>query len=114
MVPPFERFRLAQTEPATIELEAAAPDTTEQLPVARRRVSTNGRISFASTHYLAGVWLAGETVEVICEGGVVHLHHQGVLIASHARQKALRSCPHRVERSGFSQQSRSTTCGSGC
>jgi transposase InsO family protein len=86
MVPPFERFRLAQAEPSTIKLEAAAPDTTEHLPVARRRVSSNGPISFASTYYLAGVWLAGETVEVICEGGVVHLHHRGVLIASHARR----------------------------
>jgi hypothetical protein len=36
MVPPFERFRLAKTAPATIELDAAAPDTTEQLPVARQ------------------------------------------------------------------------------
>lgn len=86
MVPPFERFRLAEAEPATIELEAAAPDTTEAPPVARRRVSANGRISFASTPYLAGVWLAGETVEVLCEGGVVHLHHRGVLVASHARR----------------------------
>jgi transposase InsO family protein len=55
MVPPFERFRLAQAGPATIELEGAAPDTTEQPPSARRRVSSNGRISFASTYYLAGV-----------------------------------------------------------
>jgi hypothetical protein len=86
MVPPFERFRLAQVEPATIELEDAAPDTTEPALVARRRVSSNGRISFASTYYLAGVWLAGETVEVVCDGGVVHLHHRGVLIASHARR----------------------------
>lgn len=85
MVPPFERFRLAQVEPAPIELEDAAPDTTESALVARRRVSSNGRISFASTYYLAGVWLAGETVEVVCDGGVVHLHHRGVLIASHAR-----------------------------
>lgn len=86
MVAPFERFRLATAEPSTIELEAAAPDTTEQLPIARRRVASNGRISFASTYYLAGVWLAGETIEVICDGGVVHLHHRGVLIASHARR----------------------------
>ena len=86
MVPPIERFRLAQREPSTIELADAAPDTTEHLPAARRRVSSNGRISFASAGYLAGVWLAGETVEVICDGGVVHLQHRGVLVASHARR----------------------------
>jgi transposase InsO family protein len=86
MVPPVERFRLAQAEPSTIELTDAAPDTTDQAPVARRRVSSNGRVSFASTYYLAGVWLAGETVEVICDGGVVHLEHRGVRVASHARR----------------------------
>ncbi len=86
MVAPYERFRLAETEPAAIELEAAAPDTTEQPPAARRRVSANGRISFASTPYLAGVWLAGEIVEVICDGGVLHLQHRGVLVATHARR----------------------------
>jgi hypothetical protein len=86
MVPPFERFRLATVEPATIELEAAAPDTTEQLPVARRRVSSHGRISFASTYYLAGAWLAGETVDIVFDGRLVHIHHRGVLIATHARR----------------------------
>lgn len=86
MVAPVERFRLAAGEPATIDLEGVAPDTTTRSEVARRRVASNGRISFASTHYLAGVWLAGETVEVSCEGGVLHLHHRGVLVASHARR----------------------------
>src|SRR5690606_868427 len=86
MVPPYERFRLVQVEPATIELEAAAPDTTEQPSVVRRRVSANGRISFASTYYLAGVWLAGETGEGSCDDGVVDLQHRGVRIATHARR----------------------------
>jgi len=88
MVPPWERFRLAAHEPASIELEAAAPDTatTTAMPAARRRVAGNGRISFASTNYLAGVWLAGETVEVVCDDGVVHITHRGVLVASHARR----------------------------
>ena len=53
----------------------------------RRRVASNGRISFASTHYLAGVWLAGETVEVICDGRrACTSHHRGVLVATHARR----------------------------
>lgn len=62
MVAPWERFRLAQTEPATVELEGAAPDTTNQLPIATRRVSPKGQISFAATRYRAGKWLAGEIV----------------------------------------------------
>ena len=73
-------------EPAAIELEARRPTRPREPPVARRRVGANGRISFASTYYLAGVWLAGETVEIVCDGGVVHLHHRGVLVATHARR----------------------------
>jgi hypothetical protein len=33
----------------------------------------------------AGRWLAGETVDVVCDGGLVHIHHEGVSIATHAR-----------------------------
>lgn len=86
MVPPVERFRLAAAEPASIDLDGAAPDTTARPEVARRRVASNGRISFASTHYLVGKWLAGETVEVTCDGGVMLIAHRGILVASHARR----------------------------
>ena len=86
MVPPIERFRLANAAPSSIDLDEAAPDTTARPEVARRRVASNGRISFASTHYLAGKWLAGETVEVTCDGGVMLIAHRGVLVASHARR----------------------------
>jgi transposase InsO family protein len=86
MVAPWERFRLAQAEPATVELEGASPDTTRQLPTATRRVSPNGQISFAATRYRVGKWLAGETVELTCDAGLVHIGHSGVLIATHARR----------------------------
>ena len=29
---------------------------------------------------------AGQTVEVVCEGGLVQIHHRGVLVATHARR----------------------------
>jgi transposase InsO family protein len=86
MVPPIERFSLANPAPASIDLDGAAADTTARPEIARRRVASNGRISFASTHYLAGKWLAGETVEVTCDGGVLTVAHRGVLVASHARR----------------------------
>jgi transposase InsO family protein len=86
MVPPIERFRLAAAEPVTVVLEGAAPDTTAVPAAARRRVAANGRISLASTRYLVGVWLAGETVEITCEDGVLQIHHRGVLVACHARR----------------------------
>ena len=92
MVAPIERFRLAQVEP----LEAVGPveerdDLTGQaesvvVRSASRRVGRNGQISFAAAKYTAGVWLAGETVQVVCDSGLVHLHHRGVLIATHARR----------------------------
>jgi hypothetical protein len=58
-------------------------------PVTTRRVSTRGTISFAAAQYKAGVWLAGQEVEVICEGGLVQLHHRGMLVATHARRHAI-------------------------
>ena len=35
------------------------------------------------------MWLAGQDVEVVCDGGLVQLHHRGVLIATHARRHPL-------------------------
>ena len=55
-------------------------------PVTTRRVSTKGTIGFATVSYKAGAWLAGQTVEVTCEGGLVQIHHRGVLVATHARR----------------------------
>ena len=98
MVAPFERFRLAASEgidvidqdaevaakqaPATATARTAGPAPT-------RRVARNGLISFAAASYRAGVWLAGQDVSVVCDGGLVHLHHRGVLIATHARRHPL-------------------------
>ena len=85
MATPSERFRLALAEPA--ELEVPVDDDQElTVPAATRRVGRNGLISFAAVSYRAGVWLAGEDVTVNCDGGLVHLHHRGALIATHARR----------------------------
>ncbi len=84
-VAPFERFKLAERrqKPATPIVETK-PVTSG--PVTTRRVSTKGTIGFATATYKAGAWLAGQTVEVICEGGLVQIHHRGVLVATHARR----------------------------
>ena len=85
MAAPWDRFQLAQ--PHRIELDkpitVAVDDT---VPTTTRRVGRNGLISFAGVSYRAGVWLAGEDVTVICDAGLVHLQHRGVLIATHARR----------------------------
>jgi hypothetical protein len=49
-------------------------------------VSAKGTISFATAAYKAGTWLAGQRVEVVCDGGLVQLFHRGVLIATHPRR----------------------------
>jgi hypothetical protein len=88
MVAPRERFRLADRKP--LEAEPTAPTEVALPPgAATRRVDAKGTISFASTRYKAGMWLAGQDVTVVCDGGLVHLHHRGVLIATHARRHAV-------------------------
>lgn len=84
-VPPIERFQLAEPrdKPAKPLPPAVARD---RGPVTTRRVSAKGTIGFATVAYKAGAWLAGQTVEVVCEGGLVQIHHRGVLVATHARR----------------------------
>jgi transposase InsO family protein len=84
MVPPWERFRLAGERPAAVEHPEIESVSSE--PVTTRRVSSNGTISFATATYKAGRWLAGQTVEVVCEHGLVQLLHSGELIETHARR----------------------------
>jgi transposase InsO family protein len=88
MVAPFERFRLATAQPVTEEVAAPA-DAVTPPGATTRRVGVKGTISFASASYKAGVWLAGQDVTVVCDGALVHLHHRGVLIATHARRHAV-------------------------
>jgi transposase InsO family protein len=88
MVAPWERFRLAASGPDPVDVDGPGPVEAEERPagsVANRKVLASGLISFASTKYKAGRWLAGETVQVTIDGGLVQLHHRGVLIATHAR-----------------------------
>jgi hypothetical protein len=49
-------------------------------------VTSKGVVSFAGALYKAGKWLAGESVEVVCERGLVQLFHRGTLIATHAQR----------------------------
>jgi transposase InsO family protein len=88
--PPIDRFRLAHREPlevVTVDFEAPQPaPVVSNAPRSTRRVGSNGRISFAAFHYHVGRWLAGEAVEVAVRDGLVEIHHDGVLIATHARR----------------------------
>jgi len=95
--PPYERFKLAAA-PAPVA-EARPVETAKTAEAATtRRVSVKGTISFATAAYKAGAWLAGETVEVRCEGGLVQLHHRGVLVATHPRRHPIDKQAAGVER----------------
>jgi transposase InsO family protein len=87
-VPPIQRFQLAAARPQAADTPLA--DTADDRgPVTTRQVGQAGTISFAATRYKAGRWLAGQTVEVVLDGGLVQLFHRGVLIATHARRHAV-------------------------
>ena len=75
-------------------------------PVTTRRVSSKGTIGFATVVYKAGAWLAGQTVEVVCEGGLVQIHHRGVLVATHARRHPIDKQTAGVERNRKPRPSR--------
>jgi hypothetical protein len=87
-VPPIRRFELAQQAPT----EVVDPDaSTEQiLDVPRRtvgrRVDHSGRISILKHRYHVGRYLAGQSVAVESTDGLLHVTHDGVLVATHARR----------------------------
>jgi hypothetical protein len=92
MAIPGERFELARSDDVVdAVVESPAGDSVEL--GATHRVGGNGSISFAGASYLAGGWLAGETVTVVCDGGLVHLQHRGALIATHARRHPVEKQP---------------------
>jgi Integrase core domain len=85
-VPPFGRFQLAQPKPGLAETPEQ-DSAVDPGPVTVRRVNSAGAISFATACYKAGGrWLAGQSVEVVCQGGLVQIFHRGVLVATHARR----------------------------
>jgi hypothetical protein len=85
-VPPFERFQLAAVKPGPVETPSAEVGI-DPGPQTTRRVNVDGTISFATARYqAAGRWLAGQSVEVVCDGGLVQIYHRGVLVATHARR----------------------------
>ena len=84
-VVPWQRFSLA-AEHRPAEPEAATPEDPAMAPSATRKVCAKGKISFASQPYPVAVWLAGETVEVTVDAGLVTVSHRGVVVATHAQR----------------------------
>ena len=87
-MPPIRRFELAN--PATTDVVDGDMDITEpveskpQLVV--RRVDAAGRISILKHRYHVGRYLTGQQVTVESADGLLHLSHNGVVVATHARR----------------------------
>ena len=71
-----------------------------------RRVGRSGKVSFAAQLYAVGVWLAGETVEVSVEFGLVSISHRGVLVATHAQRHRPAKEPQALHRKGKQRRPR--------
>ena len=107
MAAPWDRFRLARPEPVELH-EPVVAEPGPNAPTVTRRVDRGGLISFAAAHYRAGVWLAGESVSVICDGGLVHLEHRGVLVAHPCPPASHRQADGRPPARGSSTQTEAT------
>jgi transposase InsO family protein len=88
-VPPIRRFELAR--PADLEVidGDVALDEAEPAPrpkTVSRRVDRAGRISILKHRYHVGRHLAGEAVVVESADGLLHVTHNGVVVATHARR----------------------------
>ncbi len=87
-VPPIRRFELAN--PPAVEVVDGEMDITEPVEVKPqpvvRRVDTAGRISIIKHRYHVGRYLAGQQVTVESADGLLHISHNGVVVATHARR----------------------------
>jgi transposase InsO family protein len=89
--PPAERFALAAPRTAadtSVELtEVDEPTATPRPPGVSRWVDQRGSIGLNSFRYRVGPTFAGESVEVVVQGGLVEILHRGVLVATHAERR---------------------------
>jgi transposase InsO family protein len=85
-VPPIRRFELLERAPS----EVVDPDDVVEEPrsgrTVLRRVDRAGRISILKHRYHVGRHLCGRQVSVESLDGLLHVSHDGVLIATHARR----------------------------
>jgi transposase InsO family protein len=87
-VAPIRRFELAEKKAFdVVDGEVEVELVPEVRPrVVARRVDQAGRISILKHRYHVGRYLAGEQVAVESRDGLLHVTHNGVVIATHARR----------------------------
>jgi len=87
-VPPIRRFELA-AQPSFDVIDGDVSVEEEAAPrkkVVGRRVDRAGRISILKHRYHVGRHLAGEAVSIESADGLLHISHNGVVVATHARR----------------------------
>lgn len=87
-VPPIRRFELANPPKSEVvdgEMEITEEAEPKPVPVVRR-VDKAGRISILKHRYHVGRYLAGQSVTVESADGLLHVSHDGVVVATHARR----------------------------
>jgi transposase InsO family protein len=110
-VPPIRRFELAQQA----HTEVVDPDdATQEDPAPNRhttwrRVDRAGRISILKHRYHVGRHLAGQRVIVESAGGLLHVSHNGVVVATHARRHLAEDDDRMDRRAKASRPARPTT-----
>jgi hypothetical protein len=86
MVPPIRRFELARSQPPAPAAEPVIDPAGAMPPSATRKVTASGKVSFAGVLYHVGAAHSGATVDIVCDAGLVHIHHRGVLLRTHVRR----------------------------
>src|SRR5438132_1658867 len=110
-VAPIRRFELFERVPAEIVDPDAAGEgePAPTAPTVARRVDRAGRISILKHRYHVGRHLAGQVVSVESADGLLHVSHNGVLIASHARRHLEQDDDRMDRRTTASRPARPTT-----
>ncbi len=110
-VAPIRRFELVEkTSTDVIDPDAStedAPDPTRR--TLGRTVDRAGRISILKHRYHVGRHLAGQTVAVESADGLLHVSHNGVLVATHARRHLAEDDDRMDRRAKASRPGRPTT-----
>jgi transposase InsO family protein len=112
-VPPVRRFELAQPTPSEVVDPQLEPED-EPRPAGHtvsRRVDRAGRISILKHRYHVGRHLAGRRVRVESADGLLHVTHDGVLVATHARRHLSEDDPRMDRRAKASRPSPPTAGG---
>jgi transposase InsO family protein len=112
-VAPIQRFELSEKRPVDIvDGDVHIDKDPEERPkVVGRRVDQAGRISILKHRYHVGRYLAGQRVSVESSDGLLHVTHNGVVIATHARRHLLEDDDKMDRRSVVSRPAKPTKGG---